>query len=254
MKRKTANGLIAVLVLLAALVGCIWSPFETEEEQGYSRGDYLFDPGSVFQALEQGDRQVFSLPASGFEATPGADGPPVQWTQSDYLRLAEAFHQFKWGETLDNWSLQDIHFRVNQCKQVPLGPQWVSLKLFKVVDEPGVGPTRYVHYVHIYPQQGLLSWAEVHYFPSLQEIPPLDWWQIKIAAEQALQIAEQQGGREARLAVDGRNSCWVHGRLISELRENDWRITYSSGDDNIFDIQVDEQSGQINFLQPPAGE
>jgi hypothetical protein len=87
-------------------------------------------------------------------------------------------------------------------------------------------------------------------YPERSRWRTLDLAQLKIPAEQALQIAETWGGHLERWKVEDR--CDISGILIAGEKDNDWRIRYYPQDIGglLFEIQVDEQTGKTKVTYP----
>jgi len=83
------------------------------------------------------------------------------------------------------------------------------------------------------------------YFPR----PLFGWASVKansfeITADEALHIAEDKGGKEARLKVD--NVCDITiNNSLAYFRNNDWIVTYSP---NLFKIHIDPYSGKYKII------
>ncbi len=244
--RKRHFGWI-LLVMLAS--SCRWSPdwsLETHEQQiSEGNGVYAFDSQMILQSLAQGKTNVFTLQSATPES-PRADLPLVQWGQADFYRVAQAFHEFVWQEPMESWKLKGIFFRL-RCEYAPLGPQFVSFTIFKTTRIRQVD-SRLERNVYVEPQQDQVSWIGIEYYPERFRWSSFDLAQVKIPAERALQIAESQGGREARLAVD--NKCDIYGSLVANLSNSDWELRYS-GERAVllFGINIDEQTGEYKITQ-----
>jgi hypothetical protein len=204
--------------------------------------DYAFDPETILPALGRGTTTVFT-PAV---ATPEADWvPPVSfhWRQADYLKIAGAFYQFKWNENINTWHLYSMKFR-KDCANNSDGFYLGKIAYFKDSDE-----TSHSHYLFrelsISPMDKELTWEG-----DVFRQPPLFGWfsidQIKISADDALEIAEKNGGKEARLKV--KNACTIYVSIIPNPdRDYKWRVSYDSYD--TFEIQIDPYSGSHNIVE-----
>jgi len=239
----------AVLIVVIASLACEaqdFSPEIKEEQISSGEGVYTFDSQTILQSLAQSETSVFTLQLSTPES-PRTGLPPVQWSQVDFYRIAQAFHEFAWQEPIESWKLNELFFKLD-CEHAPLGPQFMSLDLFKSVHVRQTN-SRLWRAIFIKPQQNQVSWIGIEYYPERSRWSSLDFAQIKIPAEQALQIAESQGGQEARLAAE--NKCWIDGALVAGLRDNDWRIAYTGeGLVRLFEINIDEQTGTYKIVYP----
>ena len=243
MRKKCIWALLAVLLVSLA---CESQDLSLEiKEQQISRGNgvYAFNSQTILQSLAQGKMNVFALQSATPESSQ-ADSPPVRWSQTDFFRVAQAFHESVWQEPMKSWKLNDIFFRL-RCEYAPLGPQFVSFKMFKTARIREAN-SRLERNIDIRPQQNQASWTGIEYYPERSRWPSLDLAQIKILAEQALHIAESHGGQEARLTIE--NKCDIFGSLVAGLRDNDWRVSYSGEPDvRLFEMNIDEQTGEYKI-------
>lgn len=247
MKRKHIIKFVPLItiILVATLFGCRFFSMENEEQVSSDEGAYAIDSQTILQSLTNGDTQVFTSLTATPDATPQTNLPPVHWSQANYFQIAQAFNEMKWKESLDSWKFNDIFFRLD-CDFVSLGPQFASFKIFKTI-HTREEDSRLVHYIHIDPQQDRVSWGKTEYYPQVDNWSYLDLTKIKIPVEGALNIAENNGGQQARLAVN--NNCNIFISMVAGLRDNDWQVWYSgNGSDKLFIIEIDEQSGEYQII------
>jgi hypothetical protein len=233
-----------VLFVVLMINGCSWSQdwsLETHEQEiSGGEGDYTFDAQTILQSLARGKANVFTLQPA-VQEPPKASLPPVQWSQADFYRIAQAFHESVWQEPIESWKLKLLLFKLG-CEHAPLGPQFVSFKLFRTTLTRQVS-SRLERNLYIEPQQNQASWIGIEYYPERFRWSSFDLAQVKIPAEQALQIAEKHGGQEVRSAVE--NRCWILGQLAAGIMNNNWQISYT-GEELVplLTIYVDEQTGE----------
>ena len=162
-------------------------------------GTYGFDSQTILSSLKSGNNDVFTqLSPSRLE---GPISQPVHWTQADYYRVANAFMEMRWQEQLSQWNLDGLYFEAN-CDDAPFGPQLITFFIFR----KGVFDKYYYDArLDIKAEQNLLTWTKMEdeNIPYLfeKERRKLNWAQIKIPADQALQIIEDEGGEKARLRI-----------------------------------------------------
>lgn len=161
--------------------------------------------------------------------------PLVPWTQADYLRVANAVFLTVWGELPASWNLDEIYAETN-CAGIGVGFQTMSFNFFKV-------EKRNVYFymkrrIYINPEKNLLWVFEVKTFP----VRSWGWDTIDadkiVPAENALKIAEENGGFQAR---EGIKECDVTVEIIAG---DNWQVSYKS-DHNFFFMEIDEKTGQI---------
>lgn len=207
------------------------------------RSSYQIDPTTILSALDSGATDAFT-PVDSSQPVPSAPGPDgsVSWQQADFLKVARALNQSVWAESLSGWRLYSMHF-YSACQDEPRGFTQGDFYYFKTTFRDN-GKIRYTTQdFFISPQHGQVTWAGGSNFPH-----PLFGWEnirlgrIEITAEDALTIAEENGGRESRLLVG--NKCQIHVGLTGD---NVWRV-YIYHDDTsalIFRMEIDPSTGKI---------
>jgi hypothetical protein len=243
-------GVLLVLLLFSAACGKTLFPDGigiNEEQMSSGRGDYSFDAQTVLQSLAQ-DKKVVFTPHTLTPVPWWTEAPPVQWHQADFYRIAQAFHEVTWQEPIESWQLTTILFGV-RCVDAKAGPQNLELRLFKSVPTRQAN-SRLERTLFLRPQENHISWSGREMYPERSRWRTLDLAQLKIPAEQALQIAETWGGHLERWKVEDR--CDISGILIAGEKDNDWRIRYYPQDIGglLFEIQVDEQTGKTKVTYP----
>jgi hypothetical protein len=203
-----------------------------------SEGRYIINPNSILKAQANGENDIF-IPQSGTSPTVNSDkGKSVQWTQSEYLQIAQALHRFVWGEPIENWKLSKLLFRLD-CKDVNSGPQFAHFELFKIVNTNQ--ETRYVRDLWIEPLNNSVSWQDAEYYPNVQGNTRIDLNKLKISSDDALKIAEKNGGYEVRTAAS--DQCVIY---ITLSPESNWNVRYSGNDlQELFNLKIDITSGEI---------
>jgi hypothetical protein len=210
-------------------------------------GAYSFDAQTVRQSLVAGQGDIFT-PLMDFTIAPQwTEAQPVQWRQADFYRVAQAVHQLAWQEPLEDWKIKQVFFRL-RCAEAVDGPQFMSFDLFKIVRIRQAN-SRLERRLNVELQRNQVSWSEGEYYPERFRWPALDLMQIKIQAEQALQIAETFGGGVARWKVEDR--CVIFGTLAADAKTNSWLISYSGNiGGQLFDIRIDGQTGKTQVIYP----
>lgn len=242
MQRQTNNLLIFILMslMLISSISCQWLSIRSEEIIRGESGYYLINPDTILDELAQGNIDVFALN----DVTPE---PPllnpfsaVQWTESDYFLIAQALYQFVWNESIEDWSLWDLTFAM-RCGDVSNGPQTAYFTFYKVV-QVREQESRLKRQLNIDPSNNSVSWSEIEYYPNLVHLRPLDLSQHKLSVTEVLQIAERNGGGEARAAVD--NNCIVRIQLFNS---NIWRVSYVQVLD-LLSMDIDARSGKYKII------
>lgn len=261
----TRKRIITILLILTILVGVLFCAFyvmvQSSIEQAVryplkssyeETGKYQIDPETILKFLDQGKTDIFKplvvISESDTTYTPSPVGL-YSWHQSDYLKIASALHQFVWNDNLENWHLYRMSFS-RGCQDDPAGFNSGEITYFKAIH----GPFNYTtHVMDIYPVGGGVSWGGGANFPR-----PLSGWKsidvkkLEVNADEVLQMAEENGGRDARLKVE--NVCEIDVILSPNTDSgNVWRVTYFSdllptGNSIIFKMHADPYTGEYKIL------
>jgi hypothetical protein len=217
----------------------------------YSTVDnYEIDPETILLSLDRGDMDVFM----SFIGEPGNyPYPPVghfNWKQSDYLKIASALYQIKVKENVNDWNIYSMIFN-RSCSDDPKGFDVGEISYFKTDDSDA---TRYILYdILISPINKGVAWETGGaYSRPLLGWTKVDLGRLKVTAEDALQMAEGNGGKEARLKVD--NECKIHLIIgVNPVGDNDWKVSYLNYSNDIpglilFEIHIDPYSGWYKII------
>ena len=242
--------MIAVAVFLAFLGGFyiyVFDPFVQEARHFpigigdfRDRSSYQIDPTTILAALDSGTTDVFTSVDSS-QPTPLLE-ESVSWQQADFLKVARALNSSVQEEPLSGWRLYSMHFS-SACQDEPRGFTEGDFYYFKTTFRNN-GKIRYATQdFFISPRYGQVTLAGGSNLPH-----PLFGWKnirlgrIQITAEDALTIAEENGGKESRLLVG--NKCSLHVGLSGDKV---WRV-YIYHDDTsalIFRMAIDPETGKI---------
>lgn len=255
MNIKTKQRIPIVTYLVAAIVvGCIlfisWLLYLERYEGAATSPDTISDfgdkhffainPESILVALDRGEKDVFTPEI----ATPEAPifKKTVEWHQADYLKIASALNQFVWNQNLEGWSLYYMDFNV-ACHDNPNGFELAEIAYFKTIPYDVVRKEYTVHAFQIAPQYGYVITSGGANFPQ----PLFEKWKsvnlnnLKVPAEDALKIADENGGRSARLSLQ--NQCTINMRLSGNAGWNVFIYANDTGS-SIFRMEVDAYTGK----------
>jgi hypothetical protein len=188
-------------------------------------GQYSINPDTIFTNLLEKDKEVF-------EAFPNLDNSNIiplsygsfPWGQSEYLIIMDALHQFRWRESLDDWDIYEMSF-TKGCNDDSLGFDAASLLVYKIDED---NPTYYItHFLGIYPLIGVVEWGEGQFSRPLFGWQNIDLAKRKVTVDEALQVAEENGGKTFRL--QNMNEC-ITSLTIKPNPRNDlnWLILYNN--------------------------
>ena len=203
------------------------------------RNHYQIDAVTILDSIDQGETEVFVVKDVNQQISPEN---AISWGQADFVKVARTLNQFVWEEPLSGWRLYSMHFS-RDCQDNPTGFTEADLYYFKTTFREN-GKIRYTtQNFFISPEFGEVIWAGGANFPR-----PLIGWknirlsQIQITAEDALAIAEANGGKETRELVN--NQCTIHVRLAGD---ETWQILIYQNDtgSSLFRMTIDPESGKI---------
>jgi hypothetical protein len=198
-------------------------------------GDYKIDPKNILSEIDQGKTDVFQ-PIMGTPTNLNTPFPmDFSWKQSDYLRVASVLHQSVWNDSLDDWHIFGMQF-FKDCQNEPIGPGSAHITFYKDSAQQE-GYT--VHEIDIYPSGNGVSWGGGDGWPR-----PLFGWKsinlnrLRVTADDALHVTEENGGREFRVAHN--NECEIHSSLRPTITGDKWIVAYfANSSSDIFEYHID---------------
>jgi len=243
---KRASPILLLILLVVSACGALDNQSQNYPNFGANEveGDYLINPDTILDALKRGDTNVF-LPML---ATPGPNDdllPPgsFAWKQVDYLNIASALSQYVWKETMEDWSVYYLSFQ-RDCHNDFGGFDSFIIIYYKVikVNSQNEYTTREID---IYPLAKQVTWGSGSNYPRpfLHDWNSADLNNFKVTADEALQIAEDNGGEKARLRE--KDSCII--LVSSPYNNNDaWSVRYTIRDS--FEVIVDPYNGKFRVF------
>lgn len=253
MKKKYVSWIIIVTLVLTVII-CIYTVFPLDDQYNYPNpswqpdgGIFLFDPGTVLMSLNIGKKDVFTpyleqqdeeLPDVVFEGT-------INWKQREYWMIIDALNQFVWKDTLNDWKLYDLNF-LRDCKNNSSGFDSGSMTYFKIITNDNGKKVYTVRDFFIDPKYRYVEWRGGAKYTR----PIVGWRSIELGnltfnAEDALGIAEENGGKDARLKFY--NNCIIHISLRPEMYKG-WDVTYSIENSPEFSVTIDPFTGEIKSI------
>ncbi|MBN2117500.1 MAG: hypothetical protein JW730_13065 [Anaerolineales bacterium] len=189
--------------------------------------EYQIDPETILTSLDQKDTNVFTP----MLVTPSSDAqfPPRNtflWTQSDYLKIANALSQHEWNEPLDlkNWSVYYLAFG-GECQGNTSGYNHMEITYYKTI-KGIVGKTYQARHIEIYPFASEVGIGDSSSFDRRYFVGnnPIDLTKFKISADDALRIAEENGEKDVRLKYQ--DGCSISIRMPIHNYDDSWEVDY----------------------------
>lgn len=245
MRTQSKNHLIGILaiVLLSIISSC--AVFEPETKVTEETKFYAINRNTILDELSHDPAEIFTpQDRSPFETSPTL-GPPVQWTETDYFHIAGALHELIWRESLATWKLHVIDYTID-CAYLDNGPQYAYLKYFKIAQIRNQDSSLLISTLIIEPRRNSVIGGKTEYYPYRNPRQEIDLAQLKISAEDALQIAEKAGGKAIRTRVA--NECDVSIILNPDsFYYEGWQVDYSpnTSDDLLASYYIDPITGEL---------
>lgn len=258
MKKGVYYLLAGLLACLGLTLACRWLAGQVDWKKAWDELDggtysipeadaaYEFNPRVVSTALPPGE---FLTPVPLLRSTPTPDVQAVPVTLSDDVLYGIASRLVE-REEMGEPELEAVSFELH-CTNVGLGPRFVSFAHVRLVDEALSFPYL-VEYVGINVEGGRASYRsyrETSRSPSVGRTA-IDYSGLPIRIYEALQIAENSGGREFRNSVN--NACVIRGGLGGYGKADEWRVGYVVGGEKpewAFEIEIDAVSGEVRSLR-----
>lgn len=227
---------------------------------GSERGYYRINPETILSDLEQSKTDVF---------TPLSEDPftdvnyevadiEISWTQAEFLKIASAVGQLVWDDPMDlnSWSVYSIVFEAD-CEYAPTGFRYARITYFKKTngDAENYYETRLIAVdTHF---RGVRWGNGARYPKSVGPWVGVDLSGDKITADDALSIADENGGKDVCLQD-------IHSYISADSSiyiNHEWLVSYISSpslhmkvdmETGVFEI-VDNDTDQPRFptLVPP---
>jgi len=249
-KQATSISLIIILFILMGIFSACQSTENLDRRYPSTigtfnnTGDLTINPMTILDALNRGEINVFTPTLATPSDNTIMPSGSIHWTQSDYLKVADALSQFVWKEPLKGWFIYHLTFN-KECQDNLNGFDSADIIYYKTIGG-GWQKTYTARYIQIYPLAGIVSWGGETEFPISDGWATIDLTEFKITADDVLQIAEENGGQDARLRVG--NECNILISMPNHNNDDRWNIGYYYGVN--FEMVVDPYSGKYEVPAP----
>lgn len=247
---------ISALLIVLILVGCFLTilrliiyvaNINDIVISGYE-AEYDIDTQTILDQISHDNTGAFSVRKSDLYFADKTPLPPVSWTQEDFFLVANALNQTIQAESLKEWQLYEMNYRVRECTNASFGIQEALLEYFNVIgkNKDGRDMVNFIRF-EIFPRYEIIMYGET----VVSMLGPvigtkIDTTRITIPADVALNIAEDNGGRAFRQSIN--NNCEIYITLNQFFWKYEWQVEYgafSPYSDKIF--LVDAQSGKVSI-------
>jgi len=248
MSKKRRSCILALFLTIGScLVGTYFllRYLFTEEGRDFIGAEsYSINPDTILEDLSQGKTDVF---------TPQEELPDektreyIQWTLADYDLIAQALHELVWEEPQDEWKMSLIDFDWD-CEYIDKGPYMALFRFFKV-EKLRERKSRFVSDLYVHPLKDNVYATMWEDYPRLCCWDVIDPAKLGVSAEEALDIAEKNGGAESRTAVE--NSCQISVVLNPAWPAyGGWHVRYSHLG-TIDEYYIDPKTGEVVAQMEP---
>lgn len=200
---------------------------------------YEFDPGVVSTTLPAGE---FLTPVPLREPTPAPDAQVAPVALNDNVLYGIAGRLLETGDA----TLVGVTFEFS-CANVEVGPRLITFHYVRFEDEAHSFPYLQENVVvNTERKRVWYSSDQVTSHSSFVGRPAIDYPGLPVRIHEALQIAEESGGREFRNSVD--DACVIRGGLSG----NTWGVGYVIRDEIsewAFGVEIDAVSGEVTISQ-----
>jgi hypothetical protein len=204
---------------------------------------FSFEPETILAAVERNEGKLF-LPMPDYAQDNIFPLGTFQWTQQNYLKIALAVNKTAGQDTLEDWNLFSMIFEKN-CSNNPSGFDNSEFTYFRVE-----GDKISWREISIYPLAKEANWGgNTRYSrPFLSRFTGIDLGTLKTTADDALQIAELNGGQQNRTAA--KNNCNIFMGLSTVSHNGEWDVDYNNPGSNLFEILINPYSGEYKVISP----
>jgi len=237
--RRKPSLVLVLMFTLSSILAC--NIEERRSTLPVEYDTYIIDTSSILMSITQGKEDVF-MPVTSSESEEIPSEFPVNWKQADYLVIADALHEVVWSTSLKNWELNSMDFGL-PCNKKMYGLQYGHFVFYDTQDTED-GSDRIVHNIVIDPERSSVNVWALRYSPVVIRWETIDLTKAVITADDALQIAEANGGTETRNKVD--NDCYISVSLVPDSAGYDgWTVSYYQNPGTLLEIYIDPITGDI---------
>ena len=205
---------------------------------------YAVESTTLLASLQQRDMSAFIPTEERPELSPDNQQLPGNWLQADYFYITETLYNGVLAHPLQDWNLKGMDFRLN-CADVGIGLQNGRLEYFKIIKESSQ-ESRIERFIEIDVRRNFVHLIDEKFTPSLSNLNAINLARLKVSAEQAIQIAEENGGLQER--QNAGNMCRIFAGLYPNAAHyNGWAVSYAldSNNTSVFYIEIDPYTGEI---------
>ena len=206
---------------------------------------YTFSPNTILSDLDQGKVDTFIILPNKEGDLPSKYLGDINWDELDYWKVAGALHTFVWNEPIEQWNIYFVSYRIHECQNEFHGFDQAYYFVYKQQNNLYL-----IHKVLIDPYAKVIDVFDTS-TKYEKEWPIIASENIIVGASEALSIAEEHGGKEARSQVENKCSVFIEfgpDRFLQKFlfcpfcyRHWGWQIEYWPSE---FEITIDPFTGK----------
>jgi hypothetical protein len=209
---------------------------------------YQIDPSSILADLKIGRSDVFhSLGKEPDKFKPIYPSGTLAWSQEDYMSIAKAHLLYLTGESFEgSWKVYSSgSFGISQCRDEMRGFDYGRIILYKKNPDGSFPVTSmYIKSLNGWVESAYLVYDRRMFDEGFSEAEAMNG---KLTADEALQIAEDKGGKAMRQKLSS-VGCDV---WVNFYGDKFWHVDYSWNTDNLdfalyFEINADDGSYKVS--------
>ena len=246
---KRAKFLLLVIIGIGLLSCSIPLDYRTESTINEDFGYYTINPENILDKINQGETNVFTR----VNARPTQNSHPFsegnEWGQADYFRIAQALFRQIWQEPYEEQNISYMDFSMD-CSDIEKGLFFSDAILMSYkLKQSGKEESRVEYQLDISPSRSYLFISKGEYVPNINKKKPINLNRHKIPVEEALQIAEKNGGVAIR--SNYRNECIINATM-RWWDDKGWDVYYRVMKDDfwqeVYEIRIDPETGIFKII------
>jgi hypothetical protein len=247
--------IIALPITIIWMFACILPNDQIKESPGTISDSktieaYLIEPENALENLRQNNKIILVPISTSFDehidSVSPVENKTFLWSYDDYFKAINNVKEQTWGsDALSEWELLWMTFGVD-CQEQLDGFSDTNFYYYQLLESGG--ESVYAgRQLLIRPAYGdIISGSGTTYPYPTFGWSNIDLKKIKFTANDALNIAEMNGGRQFRTSI--KDECRVSVAYTAGDK-NGWIISYNSRKGSLrFDVQVDPYTGKYEIL------
>ena len=234
---------LAVGVSCALLLEKIIIYFEGEILIDDYSGYFTISPKNILTDLSAGLEGDFIPSDTPPHVSFPNEGDPVRWDIDDYMLIAHRVNEMFEKDSPGDWEFNMISGDWD-CEHIDYGPQSAHFRMFKVYKTKKES-FRMVNSIRILPRRNSIIWYIREESPVLFNWAVIDPRRLNISMGEAVEIAEENGGKETR--AEEIDQCSLHVLYNPDGSfYGGWRVEYQNAISDRLDLYlISPETGEV---------